>query len=74
MIELVVDGREGFGDVGVVHDPAQIRVEGAFYDEIKGVAVSVQACGVVRVGSVVCGFELKCFDEVELWHRGYCTG
>jgi hypothetical protein len=71
VVEFFPERFEHVGDVGVIHDPAELWVARAFHHDFSAEAVAVQAAAFVRFGQVrqeVRCFELESFSEFEI-HR-----
>ena len=68
MVELVVEGFEGFADFGVIDEPAHFGIGLSGDDDFDDEAVAVQAAAFVTLRKVrqeVRGFELKGFAEFD---------
>ncbi len=68
VVELFPEWFEGFGDIGVVHDPAVLGVAFSADHDFDLEAVSVEASAFVllrNIGQVVCGLKLEGFAQVE---------
>ncbi len=66
MVDALPDGTKGFGDFGVIHDPAELGIALALDGDLDLEAVAVKAAAFVgggKVGQQVGGFELKCFAQ-----------
>jgi len=64
VVQLFPERLEGPGDVGVIHEPAELGVAFAGDDDFSLEAVAVQAAAFVRLGEVrqqVRGFKLEGF-------------
>jgi hypothetical protein len=66
MVQLAPKRLEGGPDVGVIHNPAKLRVAGAGDGDFDFEAVAVQAAAFVGLGQMrqqVRRFELKCLSQ-----------
>src|SRR5439155_4489427 len=69
VVQLFEQRFERLGDVGVVHQPTELRITPAGGDDFRTEAVAVQATALVRGGQIwqqVSRFELKGFSQFDI--------
>lgn len=69
MVDRFFDGLERAFDVGEIHDPAEVRIEGASHVDFDAETMPVQAPALVSgwdVGQLVCRLDREYFENLHL--------
>jgi hypothetical protein len=72
MVELFEQGSESFHNIGVIHDPAEMRVAFSFHDDFGAEAVTVKTAAFMVFGHMrqeMGRFKLKRFTELQVHQR-----